>query len=93
MPLCGGILVNITGEISSPNFPSEYPNATVCTWTINAPEESQIEIFFEQDFAIENDSSCSFDSIKVCPVEYIVIILHYVDAIYYIICHSFYDDS
>ena len=37
---CGGDLTDLTGEITSPNYPATYPDNSDCTWTISAPSST-----------------------------------------------------
>ncbi|KAL2098056.1 hypothetical protein ACEWY4_007263 [Coilia grayii] len=43
---CGGHFSAQQGELRSPNWPSDYPNNTVCTWRIKAPGAKAIHISF-----------------------------------------------
>ncbi len=44
---CGGNLTDITyEEITSPNFPDDYPSSVNCTWLITVPKGSKIQIDF-----------------------------------------------
>ena len=43
---CGGLLTNISGVISSPNYPNNYPDNVTCTWKI-APEKSHVNLTIE----------------------------------------------
>ncbi|XP_073670702.1 ovochymase-2 [Paramisgurnus dabryanus] len=43
---CGGYFTSQQGELQSPNWPKEYPNQAVCTWTINIPSAKTIYIEF-----------------------------------------------
>ena len=44
-------------QISSPNFPQNYPNNVNCSWIINTNEPSRIILVFT-DFDIEKDKEC-----------------------------------
>ncbi|XP_072017254.1 uncharacterized protein [Amphiura filiformis] len=43
---CGGHLTALSGYIISPNYPSSYPNNTKCTWIIQGPTNTNIELRF-----------------------------------------------
>ena len=43
---CGGVLTNISGVITSPNYPNNYPDNITCTWKI-APEKSHVNLTIE----------------------------------------------
>jgi len=48
---CGGILRAASGEISSPNFPRNYPDEAECRWQIIGDKGSKITITFS-DFGV-----------------------------------------
>ncbi|KAH3817670.1 hypothetical protein DPMN_119225 [Dreissena polymorpha] len=63
---CGGVLTDSFGVITSPNFPSNYPNKVECTWVINAPEGYVINVYFtefELEFSYNYD--CDDDYIEL----------------------------
>ncbi|XP_071378637.1 cubilin [Centroberyx affinis] len=43
---CGGSFSTEQGEITSPNWPSDYPAQSVCTWRITIPSAKSIHIVF-----------------------------------------------
>ena len=51
---CGGFVTNLDGEITSPNFPREYPNNKQCIWQIVAPPQHKITIQFDK-FELEGN--------------------------------------
>nr|CAD7454776.1 unnamed protein product [Timema tahoe] len=56
--LCGpSHLTNIEGTISSPNYPSVYPEHTSCSWVIYPPAQKYLTISVE-DFDLEEDVNC-----------------------------------
>jgi len=62
---CGGtVRGRNSGEITSPNYPQEYPADVGCTWDITVDKGSKILITFE-DFAVEEDSKCSYDRLEL----------------------------
>ena len=61
---CGGSLSGVTGTVSSPNYPNNYPSNSDCTWTITIPEGIILLSFTNLD--VESNSGCTYDSVKVC---------------------------
>jgi cubilin len=43
---CGGELYNTRGTVTSPGFPSSYPQVSDCTWKLKVPSGQRIEIRF-----------------------------------------------
>ncbi|XP_061778961.1 ovochymase-2 [Nerophis lumbriciformis] len=43
---CGGSFNTAQGEITSPNWPKDYPGQTVCTWRIKLPSAISIHVVF-----------------------------------------------
>ncbi|XP_022799866.1 CUB domain-containing protein-like [Stylophora pistillata] len=43
---CGGSLSASSGTLSSPNYPSKYPNNADCTWIMSVPQGSTLKIKF-----------------------------------------------
>ncbi|XP_064643493.1 cubilin-like [Lineus longissimus] len=62
--LCGGQLMTQTGEITSPNFPDNYPHLRECIWTIVIPEGHQIMLNVT-DFQMEEHSLCKYDFLEI----------------------------
>jgi cubilin len=64
---CGNQIIHATnGQLSSPNFPSMYPNAANCFWTIYTEESSRVSLTFGESFELEGTSpSCSWDYITL----------------------------
>ena len=60
---CSKIFTGDGGEITSPNYPAEYPNHLGCSWVIKVSSESRIKIYFE-DFQLEEAAAC-FDQLAV----------------------------
>ena len=52
---------DVIGILTSPNYPSNYPNNLHCEYTINQPEKTTIALRWE-DFHLED---CYYDYIKV----------------------------
>lgn len=70
-----------SGEIQSPNFPLDYPENTICKWTITAPTNDHIVLQFISpfsvvlaEFAIEILSKCSTDQPAVVIAIVIVMV-------------------
>ena len=53
-----------TGEITSPNYPSNYPDSKTAEIKITVDAGKKVELTFT-DFNIEADSSCGYDNVKV----------------------------
>ena len=47
---CGGVLTDPYGEITSPNYPNNYPDDVTCTWKIS-PEKTHVNLTIE-DFMV-----------------------------------------
>eukprot|EP00795_Rhopilema_esculentum_P014516 gene14516-5577_t len=63
--LCGGSFFGKSGEITSPDFPKQYPNNLNCLWTIeNNDDTSVTEVSFEA-FKLEYTPSCLFDFVTI----------------------------
>ncbi|KAK7930543.1 hypothetical protein WMY93_006938 [Mugilogobius chulae] len=43
---CGGSFSSEQGEMTSPNWPSDYAGQSVCTWTVKIPTASSIHVAF-----------------------------------------------
>uniref|UniRef100_A0A3B1JHW6 CUB domain-containing protein n=1 Tax=Astyanax mexicanus TaxID=7994 RepID=A0A3B1JHW6_ASTMX len=63
---CGGnITISSAGYVTSPGYPSPYPNSTRCVWLIRAPDPQQkILINFNPHFDLEN-RECKYDYVEV----------------------------
>lgn len=64
--LCGGQL-NVTRaaqNLSSPNYPLDYPVNTRCRWTLDAPLRDQVYIELI-DLDIEEHDDCDYDFIEM----------------------------
>lgn len=60
---CGGNLEAETGEITSPNYPNNYPENSDCTWTVSIPEGT---IVLNLDlFSLEASGTCAYDFLEV----------------------------
>ncbi|KAM4722919.1 CUB domain-containing protein 2 [Rhinophrynus dorsalis] len=61
--ICGGTLTGLSGVITSPDYPDNYPNNAECRWLIRAAPHSRIRLIFT-DFQMENEE-CNFDYVAV----------------------------
>ncbi|KAL5010260.1 hypothetical protein ScPMuIL_012565 [Solemya velum] len=62
--LCGSILRNDVGVITSPNYPGHYPHNQRCIWTIIASEGNQIRLNIT-DFMLEGNRDCRYDGLEI----------------------------
>lgn len=62
--VCGGVLTGLSGVITSPDYPENYPNNAECRWIIRAVPNSIIKLVFA-DFQMENNEGCNFDYVAV----------------------------
>eukprot|EP00058_Branchiostoma_floridae_P028277 XP_002613768.1 hypothetical protein BRAFLDRAFT_84525 [Branchiostoma floridae] len=63
-PACGGFLTGLSGNITSPTFPLEYPQNKRCVWQIVAPSQYRITLKFNH-FELEGNDVCKYDSLEV----------------------------
>ncbi|KAM8930212.1 CUB domain-containing protein 2 [Pelodytes ibericus] len=61
--ICGGILSSLSGVITSPDYPDNYPNNAECRWLIQAATNSKVRLVFT-DFQMENEE-CNFDYVAI----------------------------
>ncbi|CAK8687745.1 unnamed protein product [Clavelina lepadiformis] len=61
---CGGFVTTEVGEITSPNWPREYPTNKQCIWQIVAPPHHRITIEFDK-FELEGNAVCKYDFVEV----------------------------
>jgi hypothetical protein len=54
----------MVGEITSKNYPEEYPSNYDCTYVIIYPEEAIIRVEVSE-FELEYDYDCEYDSLEV----------------------------
>ncbi|XP_062974319.1 CUB domain-containing protein 2 [Elgaria multicarinata webbii] len=62
--VCGGVLTGLSGSITSPDYPENYPNNAECHWVIQATSNSVVKLIFV-DFQMENDEQCNFDYVAI----------------------------
>lgn len=48
------------GNITSPLFPSNYPNGVKCVWVLEAPVNQTVKLDLEE-FHLEKDKKCFYD--------------------------------
>uniref|UniRef100_A0A8C5R8E7 CUB domain containing protein 2 n=1 Tax=Leptobrachium leishanense TaxID=445787 RepID=A0A8C5R8E7_9ANUR len=61
--ICGGVLNGLSGVITSPEYPDNYPNNAECHWMIQAAPDSKIHLVFT-DFQMESEE-CNFDYVAI----------------------------
>ncbi|XP_022668300.1 tolloid-like protein 1 isoform X2 [Varroa destructor] len=52
------------GEITSPNYPLEYPSKKECAWLFSTTPGHRLKLVFD-DFELEPHQECSYDSLSV----------------------------
>ncbi|XP_053326300.1 CUB domain-containing protein 2 [Spea bombifrons] len=62
--ICGGVLTSLSGAITSPDYPDNYPNNAECHWLIRAAPHSRIRLIFT-DFRMEDNEECNFDYVAI----------------------------
>ncbi|XP_055498218.1 CUB domain-containing protein 2 [Leucoraja erinacea] len=62
--VCGGVLTGLSGMLSSPEYPDNYPNNAECRWFIRVSNQSVINLIF-YDFHLESNEDCSFDYVAM----------------------------
>ena len=55
---------NLLGSIESPNYPSEYPSSSDCSWVLDFGPGIYIKVHFNT-FNLEEQSTCSFDYVSL----------------------------
>ena len=64
-PGCGGLVHANEGQISSPNWPANYPANTECVWEINVDPGYHIDLMFLPPFDLEiQPAGCPNDYVK-----------------------------
>lgn len=65
---CDALLTKDNGQFASPKWPDSYPSGTTCSWRIEAPENSRIQLRFTS-FELEQHTlgHCNdmFDHVKI----------------------------
>lgn len=61
---CGGKIHSSTGKIHTPNWPSNYSSNLECTWILNTPPGTQMELQIEI-FELEFTTNCTSDWLEI----------------------------
>lgn len=61
---CGGVIHSSNGKIHTPNWPLNYSENLDCTWIINTPPGTQMELQIEI-FDVEMARNCSNDWLEI----------------------------
>ncbi|XP_077145287.1 scavenger receptor cysteine-rich domain-containing protein DMBT1-like [Ranitomeya variabilis] len=61
---CGGVLTQMTGNITSPFYPNPYPANSHCTWEIRVPAGYYIRLSFLH-FDVEPHPLCLYDWVTI----------------------------
>ena len=65
---CGGTITLThpsTGIITSPNYPSDYPNNLHCVWQITGVGYTRIDLIFEDFYVEERDDNDLYDYVQI----------------------------
>ncbi|XP_041372182.1 cubilin-like [Gigantopelta aegis] len=62
--LCGSTLTDLTGVITSPNYPGNYPHQRECVWIITVAMGNQI-LLNVTDFSMEFHTNCQYDYLEI----------------------------
>ncbi|XP_022107899.1 cubilin-like isoform X2 [Acanthaster planci] len=62
---CGGNIISQAGTITSPLYPSNYPNNQDCVWVVQATTGSTIQVTFQSSFNIATSSNCQNDYVQL----------------------------
>ncbi|XP_016093659.1 cubilin [Sinocyclocheilus grahami] len=66
---CGGLIELNDGDppgyITSPNYPSNYPQNIDCVWIITVPNGEAVQLDFEDEFYIEAHTGCMYDYLEI----------------------------
>ncbi|KAK1340038.1 hypothetical protein QTO34_018602 [Cnephaeus nilssonii] len=61
---CGGVLTGLSGVLTSPEYPNNYPNNVECRWVIRAAGPATVKLVFV-DFQVEGSAECTYDYVAV----------------------------
>ncbi|KAH0948163.1 hypothetical protein HN011_006977 [Eciton burchellii] len=67
-PVCGGILENSYGTITSPGSPGRYPPNRDCFWTINGAPSKRIQFHFGL-LMLEEHPTCASDYLEITGID------------------------
>ena len=45
--MCGGVFTGLSGTITSPGYPNNYPNSAICGYDIHVPRNMRIHLEFD----------------------------------------------
>lgn len=62
--VCGGVLTGLSGVLTSPEYPNNYPNNVECRWVIRAAGPATVKLVFA-DFQVEGSEQCTYDYVAV----------------------------
>ncbi|NP_001399070.1 CUB domain-containing protein 2 isoform 3 precursor [Homo sapiens] len=62
--VCGGVLTGLSGVLTSPEYPNNYPNSMECHWVIRAAGPAHVKLVFV-DFQVEGNEECTYDYVAV----------------------------
>lgn len=62
--VCGGVLTGLSGVLTSPEYPNNYPNNVECRWVIRAAGPASVKLVFV-DFQVEGNEDCTYDYVAV----------------------------
>ncbi|KAF3819807.1 hypothetical protein GH733_015316 [Mirounga leonina] len=62
--VCGGVLTGLSGVLTSPDYPDNYPNNVECHWVIHASGPATVKLVFV-DFQVEGSEECTYDYVAV----------------------------
>ncbi|XP_012877673.1 PREDICTED: CUB domain-containing protein 2 [Dipodomys ordii] len=62
--VCGGVLTGLSGVLTSPEYPNNYPNNVECHWVIHASGPAAVKLVF-MDFQVEGSEQCTYDYVAV----------------------------
>ncbi|XP_026966479.1 CUB domain-containing protein 2 [Sagmatias obliquidens] len=62
--VCGGVLTGLSGVLTSPEHPNNYPNNVECRWVIRASGPATVKLVFV-DFQVEGSEQCTYDYVAV----------------------------
>ncbi|XP_006879874.1 PREDICTED: CUB domain-containing protein 2 [Elephantulus edwardii] len=62
--VCGGVLSGLSGVLTSPEYPNNYPNNVECRWVIRAAGPATVKLVFV-DFQVEGNEECTYDYVAV----------------------------
>ena len=67
---CGGVIHSLTGNLSTPNYPSRFTGGTACTWVIAAPTGYHLRLNFSSHFDLPPTSGrCSENYVTAVEFE------------------------